>query len=320
MRRLDLDSAELDQPFERPKLVDHHMDAAGFEQWRRGRVGQREPAHVDRAAHAQRELWPLLEGDVQLAAQQGRTQGHRQPARHVAEPAREVDLLQREAQRAFAAIAERRGLGRRFEAAAIEREGEQRLDAHLPLGRQRADEGHGQLELAQLVRGLHRRVGEIGAAVREHDVVHRKARRLRAARRSGDASEDVVDVEAAFGHACEVHFGRFDLQPVDHGREPQQRLEGRVGMQATDAQQRWRGHVARGVRRRAGDDEIVDRQLERPRVEDDLAEGHPPAELFTGNVLCLVTDQRRCVEPGGAPEQCQTQQHDRCDAQPAQHS
>ena len=296
------------------------MDATSLEQRRRCRVGQRKTTGIDRAAHPQRELGPLLKGDVQLSAQQGRAQGHGQAARHVAEPARDVDLLQRQAQRAFAAFAERRGHGRRFEAAAVEREGEQRLDAHLSLRRQRADERHGQLERAQLVGGLHRCVGEVGAAVREHDVVHGEACRLRAARLFGEPGQDVVDIEAAFGHARQAQLGRVDLEPVDHRREAQQRLEGRVGMQAAHAQQRGCRYVARGIRARAGDDEVVQRELERPRVEGDGAEAHAAAELLAGDALGLLADQRRCIEPGRAPQQHEAEQHGCSDAQSARRS
>ena len=306
MRRLDLDPGQLDDALERPQILDPDLDAADLQQVLRLSVGHFQVAHADAAAHAQAQGRALLERQRQVGAEQGRLQPHRQALRQVAEPGRDVETIELDLGFAGTALAERRRCGRRIEAAAVEREGQPRLDLDLALRGQRADERHAEGELAHLVRGGHRHIHEIGAAAAHDDVVHRKAGRpvVLLLRCCGQALQHVVDVVAAFVEARQAQHRRVDFETVDHRRKAHQRAQGGVGEDALDLDLRRRTSAGAGQR------QVGYRQLERPRIEGDVAEREAPAELLFGRLFQLALEQRRHDQPGRAPQHRQPRDDD----------
>ena len=193
MRRIDVDLLEAHQALERAQLVDLHLDVADLQQVVGRRVDDFDSGRADDARDLERQLGALLEGDDDVGVQRRRAQLRRQAARQVAEVGRDREAVELDAQLAVAALGERRRRAGRIEAAAVEREGEVRLDLDLALRRQRADEGDRQLQVADAMRRRERPVDEVGSAAGEDDVVDGEARRLggrrqRAARRSSTSS------------------------------------------------------------------------------------------------------------------------------------
>ena len=261
VRRVDLDAAQGDALLERPQRVDGDLDAADAQQLLRPGIHHLEAGRAHRAADVQRQLRPLLEGDAQVDGERRGAELHRQAARQVAEEGNDVEAFDADAQLAIAALRERRRRARGVEAAAVEGEREPRLDLHLALGWQRADEGHAELDRAQPVVRLQRLVDEVGAAVADDDVVHGEAGRLVTALGGGEPLQHVVDVVAAIADAAQVQHRCIDLEAVDHRGEAQDRLRGEVDEDAPDREQRRCG------RRRAFDDHVGERQLELPRID-----------------------------------------------------
>ena len=140
VRRVDVDLLQAHQPLERAQLVDLHLDVADLQQVVRRRVDDFDAARADDAGDLERQLRPLLEGDDEVGVQRRRAQLRRQAARQVAEVGRDREAVELQVQLAVAALGERRRRAGRIEVAAVEREGEVRLDLDLALGRQRADE------------------------------------------------------------------------------------------------------------------------------------------------------------------------------------
>ena len=266
MRRNDIDAAQPHQLLERPQLVDGDGDAADIEQIVRARIRHLDAADADVAADAQRQLRLLLERELQIGLEHRRTQLHRQPLGDIAEPGRDVEALERQVRRARNGGVERRRRGAGIEAAAVEREGQPRLDLDLALRRQRADKRHAEVELADAMRRLHRHVGEVGAAMHDDDVVHRETGRpfaLIFALRRSEALQHVVDVVVAVGQPRQAHGRRVDVDRVDDRRQAKQRLQRGVDVNALDLELRRR------LGRSAGDAQIIERRFECPRVEGD---------------------------------------------------
>src|SRR6185369_2779916 len=97
--------------------------------------------------------------------------------------------------------------------------------------------------------------------------------------------------------AGDTQHRRIDVERIDDRREAKERRDRDVGVEALGLEERWR---ARGW---PGQRSVLDRQLERPRLEGDAAERQLAAEDALRRVLRLRRDDRRHVEPGGAPEQ-----------------
>ena len=313
MRRIDVDPRQLGDPLERPKVVDPHLDAAGPEQVVHLGIGHLQVGHADLAGEAERELRPLLERQRQVGAHEGRLQPHRQALRQIAEPRSDIEALEPDLHRAGAALGERRGDGGRIEAAAVEGEGQPRLDTDLALRRQGAQEGHTELEVAQPMRRLQRLVDEVGRAAVDDDVVQRELRRLVAVlrRRRRQARHHVVDVVAAVGEARQADHRRVDLQPIDHRREAEHPTHRDLAAQLPDLQLR-RGGVAR-----PGQGDVVDPQRQRPWVESDVADGEAPAERLERDPLGPTLECRRHDQRGRAPERRQDDDGDAGANQPA---
>ena len=188
-----------------------------------------------------------------------------------------------------------------------------RLDLDVALRRQRADERHGEVEPADAMRRVQRCIDEVDLAVLDDDVVEREMRRLATRRlrlpvRRAQAAQHIVEVVLAVGDAADANTRRIDFEPVDHRRQAPDRLGRGVHIDARGLELRRRGFG--GSRQR----HVGDRQLERPRVEGDLAEPELPAELGVRRLRCEMAQQRRHVEPGGTPEDRQHGQgeDDRC--------
>ena len=300
VRRVDVDALDADPPFERAQLVDHDLDVAHLEQLGRRGVDHFDAARADRARDLERQPRPLLEGDDEVGAERRRAQLHRQAARHVAEPGRDRKAVEAEVDLAVASFGERRRRGGRIEAAAVEREAEVRLDLDLAFRRQRADERNRELELADTMRRRQRPVDEVDGAATDDDVVNgetrRFARRLARARCGGEVLQHVIEVVVAVAEPAHAQGRRIDVDRVDHRRQAQQRDDRGVGADALDLEHR------RGVGARAGEHDVVQRELERPRIELDLAERQAPAELLRYGLLGSIGNERRRVEPGRAPE------------------
>src|ERR1019366_5160599 len=210
---------------------------------------------------------------------------------------------------ALAALVPGRRRGGRIETAAVELEREMRLDLHLALGRQRAEEGNAELEVANAVRRVYRRVGEVDRARAHHDVVHGEACGRSVALvggRGSEAAQHVVDVVAAVAEAGEAQHRRLDIEAVYYRRETEQGADRRIGMDALDLYLRRRTIV------RTGESEVVDRQLERPRIEGDVAERQATAELLRDGLFGLARDDGRHVEPRRAPDQAEHNEDDAC--------
>ena len=240
-------------------------------------------------------------------------QPHRQALRQVAEPRPDIEAVEPDLHRAGAALGERRGDGGRIEAAAVEGEGQPRLDIDLALRGQGAQEGHAELEVAQPMRRLQRLVDEVRRAAVDDDVVQRELRRLVALlrRRRRQARQHVVDVVAAVGEARQADHRRVDLEPVDHRREAEHPAHRDLAAQLPDLQLR-RGGVAR-----AGQGDVVDPQRQRPGIEGDVADRQAPAERLERDPLGAALERRRHDQRGRAPERRQDDDGDAGANQPA---
>src|ERR1019366_858680 len=124
--------------------------------------------------------------------------------------------------------------------------------------------------------------------------------------RGSEAAQHVVDVVAAVAEAGEAQHRRLDIEAVYHRRETEQGADRRIGMDALDLYLRRRTIV------RTGESEVVDRQLERPRIEGDVAERQATAELLRDGLFGLARDDGRHVEPRRAPDQAEHNEDDAC--------
>ena len=263
-----------------------------------GGVDRLQAAHIHRAKHAQRGPGRLLEGQLQVSVHSGGGEAQRQAGGQVAEVGLEVEPGQVEGGIGLERIGKRQCLRAGAERAAIDHEAQPRHHLHGPFVRQVADEGQAQIQLAHLVHAAHGAVVEVDRAARQLDVVDREALRLRGlrARRAGrQAPQDVVDVVMAVAVVAQVQHRLLDAHGVHHRHQPPQRGQRGVGVQPPDGQ-------LRALPAGTGHGDVVQRQLQRPGFEVDLADAHLPAELLAGDLLALPLEQRRHGGPGQRPE------------------
>ena len=284
-------------------LQQPHLGQLHLQRVERQRVGalpvhRFEPADGQRAAQAQRGLGRLLEVQPQVGVDHRRLQLDRQAGRPVTQVGLEVELGQAKGGVGLARIGKRQRLGARIKGAAVGDKGQLRLHFDLPLGRQVAEEGQRQAQVAHLVLAFHRAVVEVDAAAAQIDVVKRKTRLLGGFDRlgaRGQLDQDVVDVVVAVAQVRQAQGRRLDLDGVHHGRQAEQRLQRGVGVDALDAE-------LIGRARRAAHRHVVQRQLQRPRLEIHRADAHRAAELLAGDLLALPLEQRWHRQPAQRPQ------------------
>ena len=200
----------------------------------------------------------------------------------------------------FAAGEKGRGLGRGIERAVVELEGQPRLHLDLALGRQAAQEGHAQRQVAHGVGARHGAVLEVHRAIAQGDVVEGKARRRACGRgigfgRLGEAGQDVVDVVLPGRHLRQVQHRLVHLQRIQHGGQAQQRCHADVGVHTLD------GELI-PLSTRLGHGHVMHRELQRPGSELDTSDAYVTPQRLARQLLSLAAQQGRHRQPAHGPQ------------------
>ena len=239
----------------------------------------------------------LLEGHLQVHVQDTRLRSHWPLRRPVRPIGAEVERGQPQAQQGLARISERRRLTGRVKSAAIEPECQLWLGLHLPARCKVAQKRQADHQPVQPVRDARRLVHKGERSVGEHQVEQREAQRCtRRARIGADqALQHVIGVMAPTPQVTQPQVRLLQGQRVHHRRQPQQRLQLGIHIQACQRELRRR---ASGI----GHGQTGELQLQRPGPEHHTVHGDGTPQKGTGLLLHLPLQQGRHGQPGQQPE------------------
>ncbi len=192
------------------------------------------------------------------------------------------------------------------ELAAVQHEGQPRLDLDQQVVGQVRQEGQVQRDPAQFMAALHRPVVERDFTCGQAQVEQREARRLGGRLRRGphEALQQIVDVVVAGRGPRQAQLRGVDVDRLDHRRQAQQGARIEIHEHTFDLQlRRGRRAAGRGTDRQAAQRERQCRRREAQFVHSQLA----PEQLRTA-CLELPLQQRRQCQPGQRQEQQQGRQ------------